>query len=94
MPRWLYRRRSTSVIPAGYIDEDNCCGEQRVFLRHDTQSAKPVTSRPERAARLREAFANAAEDPLWQALKAKRTEPARYSAQFLQVLKDAAYAYD
>lgn len=52
-------------------------GEQRVFLRHDAQPAKPVTSRPERAARLREAFANAEEDPLWQALKAKRTELAR-----------------
>jgi len=53
-------------------------GEQEVWLRRDAEPAKKSrTSKAERGARAREAFAGANEDPLWQALKAKRTELAR-----------------
>ena len=53
-------------------------GEQEVWLRRDPEPAKKSrTSKAERGARAREAFAGANEDPLWQALKAKRTELAR-----------------
>ncbi len=52
-------------------------GEQEVWLRRDAESAKRKTSKAERGSRLREAFAGANEDPLWLALKAKRTELAR-----------------
>ncbi len=52
-------------------------GEQEVWLRRDAEPAKRKTSKAERGSRLREAFAGANEDPLWQALKAKRTELAR-----------------
>jgi ATP-dependent DNA helicase RecQ len=52
-------------------------GEQEVWLRRD---AAPVKRKPDKAGRdshLREAAAGANEDPLWQALKAKRLELAR-----------------
>ena len=53
-------------------------GEQAVWLRRDAEPAKRKASKAtERGSRLREAFAGANEDPLWQALKAKRTELAR-----------------
>ncbi len=52
-------------------------GEQEVWLRRDAEPAKRKTSKAERSSRLREAFAGANEDPLWQALKAKRTALAR-----------------
>lgn len=52
-------------------------GEQEVWLRRDADPAKRKTSKAERGSRLREAFAGANEDPLWLALKAKRTELAR-----------------
>jgi len=52
-------------------------GEQEVWLRRDAQPAKRTSSKAERSSRLREAFAGANDDPLWQALKAKRMELAR-----------------
>ena len=52
-------------------------GENKIWFRRDQETTKRTISRPERAARAREAFVNAKEDPLWQALKAKRTELAR-----------------
>src|SRR5512143_1644233 len=52
-------------------------GEQEVWLRRDAEPAKRKTSKAERGSRLREAFAGANDDPLWQALKAKRMELAR-----------------
>lgn len=52
-------------------------GEQSVWLRRDAEPAKRKTSKAERGSRLREGFAGANEDPLWQALKAKRLELAR-----------------
>jgi ATP-dependent DNA helicase RecQ len=53
-------------------------GEREVWLRRDAEPAKKSrASKAERAARAREAFAGANEDPLWQALKAKRLELAR-----------------
>ena len=52
-------------------------GQQEVWLRRDAAPAKRKTSKVERSARAREAFAGANEDPLWQALKAKRLELAR-----------------
>jgi len=52
-------------------------GEQEVWLRRDAEPAKRKSSKAERGSRLREAFAGANDDPLWLALKAKRTELAR-----------------
>ena len=52
-------------------------GEQEVWLRRDAEPAKRKISKAERGARAREAFAGASDDPLWQALKAKRTELAK-----------------
>ena len=52
-------------------------GEKEVWLRRDAEPAKRKSSKAERGSRLREAFAGANEDPLWQALKAKRMELAR-----------------
>jgi ATP-dependent DNA helicase RecQ len=52
-------------------------GEQQVWLRRDAEPAKRKSSKAERGSRLREAFAGANDDPLWQALKAKRMELAR-----------------
>jgi len=52
-------------------------GEKEVWLRRDAEPAKRKTSKAERSARAREAFAGANDDPLWQALKAKRLELAR-----------------
>jgi ATP-dependent DNA helicase RecQ len=52
-------------------------GEQEVWLRRDANPEKRKTTKVERGSRLREAFAGANEDPLWLALKAKRTALAR-----------------
>jgi len=52
-------------------------GEQTVWLRRDPEPAKRKSSKAERGARAREAFAGANENPLWLALKAKRLELAR-----------------
>ncbi len=52
-------------------------GEREVWLRRDAAAVKRTSSRAERGARAREAFAGANEDPLWQVLKAKRMELAR-----------------
>jgi ATP-dependent DNA helicase RecQ len=52
-------------------------GEQEVWLRSDAEPAKRRSSKAERGSRLREAFAGANEDPMWQALKDKRMELAR-----------------
>lgn len=46
-------------------------GEQAVWLRRDAEPANNI-SKAERSARAKEAFAGANDDPLWQALKAKR----------------------
>lgn len=46
-------------------------GEQEVWLRRDAEPVKRG-SKAERGSRMREAFAGAGDDPLWQALKAKR----------------------
>ncbi|SDK73396.1 ATP-dependent DNA helicase RecQ [Methylophilus rhizosphaerae] len=51
-------------------------GEQEVWLRRDAEPEKRM-SKAERSARAKEAFAGANDDPLWQALKAKRLELAR-----------------
>jgi ATP-dependent DNA helicase RecQ len=51
-------------------------GEQEVWLRRDVEPEKRM-SKAERSARAKEAFAGANDDPLWQALKAKRLELAR-----------------
>ncbi|WP_322628340.1 DNA helicase RecQ [Halothiobacillus sp.] len=55
-------------------------GEQSVWLRRDAEPVKRKASKIEMASRLREGFADASEDPLWQALKAKRLELAREQA--------------
>ncbi|MDP2786412.1 MAG: RQC domain-containing protein, partial [Sulfurimicrobium sp.] len=53
-------------------------GEREVWLRRDAEPVKKSrASKAERGARAREAFAGANEDPLWQALKARRTALAR-----------------
>ncbi|MFA7239901.1 MAG: DNA helicase RecQ [Sulfuricellaceae bacterium] len=52
-------------------------GERTVWLRRDAEVAKHKTSKIERGARAREASAHANDDPLWLALKARRTELAR-----------------
>jgi ATP-dependent DNA helicase RecQ len=51
-------------------------GEQEVWLRRDPEPEKRM-SKAERSARAKEAFVGANDDPLWQALKAKRLELAR-----------------
>ena len=52
-------------------------GEQEIWLRRDVEPARRKTSKAERSARAKEAFAGANDDPLWHALKAKRLELAR-----------------
>jgi ATP-dependent DNA helicase RecQ len=52
-------------------------GEQPVWLRQDAEPARRRSSKAERVSRAKEAFAGANDDPLWQALKAKRLELAR-----------------
>ncbi|MDD4912440.1 MAG: DNA helicase RecQ [Sideroxydans sp.] len=89
-PQWssVYRQ----LVAAGFISVDMEAygglklteasrpvlrGEQEVWLRRDAEPVKRTSSKAERSSRLREAFAGANEDPLWQALKAKRMELAR-----------------
>ncbi len=52
-------------------------GQQPVWLRRDAEPVSRKVSKAERASRAREAFAGANDDPLWQALKAKRLELAK-----------------
>ncbi|MCE5180906.1 MAG: DNA helicase RecQ [Betaproteobacteria bacterium] len=53
-------------------------GEREVWLRRDAEPVKKSNiSKAERASRAREAFAGANENPLWLALKAKRTALAK-----------------
>jgi ATP-dependent DNA helicase RecQ len=52
-------------------------GEQPVWLRQDAEPARRRSSKAERISRVKEAFAGANDDPLWQALKTKRLELAR-----------------
>jgi len=52
-------------------------GEQEVWLRRDADPVKHKAQRAGRNAKSREPFAGASDDPLWIALKAKRTELAR-----------------
>lgn len=51
-------------------------GEQEVWLRRDVTPEKRAST-AERASRSKEAYAEAADDPLWQALKAKRMQLAK-----------------
>lgn len=51
-------------------------GEQEVWLRRDAEPERRM-SNAERSARAKEAFEGANDDPLWQALKAKRLELAK-----------------
>jgi ATP-dependent DNA helicase RecQ len=48
--------------------------EMEVWLRRDEENSKRKSSKAERGARVKEGYAEANEDPLWHALKAKRTE--------------------
>lgn len=50
--------------------------EVMVWLRQDQETTKRV-SKVERSARTKEAYADVVDDPLWHALKAKRTELAK-----------------
>jgi ATP-dependent DNA helicase RecQ len=52
-------------------------GEQSVWLRRDAAPVKRHATKTERGARRSQPFTGANEDPLWQALKAKRLELAR-----------------
>jgi ATP-dependent DNA helicase RecQ len=52
-------------------------GEQQVWLRRDADPAQRRASKAEREARRPQPFQGAHEDPLWQALKARRLELAR-----------------
>jgi ATP-dependent DNA helicase RecQ len=52
-------------------------GEQSVWLRRDADPIKRKAQRAERTAKSREPFDGANDDPIWIALKAKRTELAR-----------------
>ncbi len=52
-------------------------GEAEVWLRRDAEPVRAKISKAERSARVREAFAGADDDPLWQLLKAKRMQLAR-----------------
>ncbi|MBI5890575.1 MAG: DNA helicase RecQ [Nitrosomonadales bacterium] len=52
-------------------------GEQEVWLRRDVAPEKRRATKAERDARRKQPFAGANDDPLWLALKAKRTELAR-----------------
>jgi ATP-dependent DNA helicase RecQ len=52
-------------------------GETEVWLRRDEDTTKRKSSKAERGARAKEGYEQANEDPLWHALKAKRTELAR-----------------
>lgn len=52
-------------------------GETEVWLRRDTEITRDAISKAERGSRAKEAYAHVAEDPLWHALKAKRTELAK-----------------
>lgn len=51
--------------------------ETEVWLRRDNEVTKRKISKIERGSRAKEAYADVADDPIWYALKAKRTELAK-----------------
>jgi len=51
--------------------------ETEVWLRRDEDTSKRKSSKAERGARVKEGYAEANDDPLWHAIKAKRTELAK-----------------
>ena len=51
--------------------------ETEVWLRRDEDTSKRKSSKAERGARVKEGYAEANDDPLWHALKTKRTELAK-----------------
>ncbi len=51
--------------------------ERKIWLRRDTKPVRVKASKAERSASVREAFAGANDDPLWQILKNKRLQLAR-----------------
>lgn len=80
------------LVSAGYLETDMQAyggirltemsrpllrGETEIWLRQDSESSTRRSSKAERGARVKEDYAEANEDPLWHALKAKRSELAR-----------------
>lgn len=80
------------LVSAGYLETDMQAyggirltemsrpllrGEMEIWLRRDEDAAKRKSSKAERGARVKEGYAEANEDPLWHALKAKRSELAK-----------------
>lgn len=51
--------------------------ETEIWLRRDEDTSTRKSTKAERGARVKEGYAEANEDPLWHALKAKRTELAK-----------------
>ena len=52
-------------------------GESEIWLRRDEDISIRKSTKAERSARVKEGYAEANDDPLWHALKAKRTELAK-----------------
>ena len=52
-------------------------GESEIWLRRDEDKSTRKSTKAERGARVKEGYAEANDDPLWHALKAKRTELAK-----------------
>ena len=80
------------LVSAGYLETDMQAyggirltemsrpllrGETEIWLRQDSESSTRRSSKAERGSRVKEGYAEANEDPLWHALKAKRSELAR-----------------
>lgn len=80
------------LVSAGYLETDMQAyggirltemsrpllrGETEIWLRQDSESSSRRSTKAERGARVKEGYAEANEDPLWHALKAKRSELAR-----------------
>jgi ATP-dependent DNA helicase RecQ len=89
LPQWgsIFRQ----LVASGYLEADMEAygglrltlaarsvlkGEREIWLRRDAEPQRRV-SKAERAKRVREAYAGASDDPLWQALRAKRMELAK-----------------
>lgn len=80
------------LVAAGYLETDMDAfgglrlseasrpvlrGETEVWLRRDIEVSTRKVSKVERGSRVKEAYAEVSDDPLWHALKAKRTELAK-----------------
>lgn len=80
------------LVSAGYLETDMQAyggirltemsrpllrGETEVWLRRDEDASKRRATKAQRSAHIKEGYAEANEDPLWHALKAKRSELAR-----------------